>query len=422
MLNDTLYVVQTVVGGPSEKAGLLPGDRIVAIGDTIVAGVKRSVNDIIAMLRGKRGSLVTVDVLRRGVPEIVRFDIIRDKIPVNSIDACYMVDDSTGYIRLSRFAENSAKEMGKAVKSLRKEGMRQLVLDLQGNGGGYLNVAVAIADMFLEKDQLIVYTEGRNVRRAQEKATGKPLLPDEQVVVMVDELSASASEILAGALQDWDRAVVGRSPHFRQRSGTTPHHPARPVAAAPYRCPLPHTHGRCIQRPYVKGESEAYDQDLNERLVHGELLHADSIHFADSLTYKTLRRGRTVYGGGGIMPDVFVALDTTRYTAYQRNLVRSGALNRSIYTYLDSQRKELTSRYRKASRFAEQYEVDSLLWSILDARAAEAVWYLKVKRRKKSLALSLPPSSKPCWPETSTTTARCFTAFTIRPIPSTAKP
>ena len=261
--------------------------------------------------------------------------------------------------------------------------MRQLVLDLQGNGGGYLNVAVAIADMFLEKDQLIVYTEGRNVRRAQEKATGKPLLPDEQVVVMVDELSASASEILAGALQDWDRAVVvGRRTFGKglvQRPITLPDQ----SLLAPYRCRYHTPTGRCIQRPYVKGESEAYDQDLNERLVHGELLHADSIHFADSLTYKTLRRGRTVYGGGGIMPDVFVALDTTRYTAYQRNLVRSGALNRSIYTYLDSQRKELTSRYRKASRFAEQYEVDSLLWSILDARAAEAGVVPKSEKEKE---------------------------------------
>lgn len=388
MLNDTLYVVQTVVGGPSEKAGLLPGDRIIAVDDTVVAGVKRPVNDIIAMLRGKRGSRVRVDVLRRGIPEIVRFDITRDKIPVNSIDACYMVDDSTGYIRLSRFAENSAKEMEKAVKSLRKEGMRQLVLDLQGNGGGYLNVAVAIADMFLEKDQLIVYTEGRNVRRAQEKATGKPLLPDERVVVMVDELSASASEILAGALQDWDRAVVvGRRTFGKglvQRPITLPDQSLLRLTVARYHTPT----GRCIQRPYVKGENEAYDQDLHERLAHGELLHADSIHFADSLSYKTLRRGRTVYGGGGIMPDVFVALDTTRYTAYHRNLVRSGALNRSIYTYLDSQRKELTSRYRKASRFAEQYEVDSLLWSILDARAAEAgVAPKNEKEREESLPL-----------------------------------
>lgn len=249
MLNDTLYVVQTVVGGPSEKAGLLPGDRIVAVDDTVVAGVKRPVNDIIAMLRGKRGSQVRVDVMRRGVPEIVRFDITRDKIPVNSIDACYMVDDSTGYIRLSRFAENSAKEMEKAVKSLRKEGMRQLVLDLQGNGGGYLNVAVAIADMFLEKDQLIVYTEGRNVRRAQEKATGKPLLPDERVVVMVDELSASASEILAGALQDWDRAVVvGRRTFGKglvQRPITLPDQSLLRLTVARYHTPT----GRAYNAP-----------------------------------------------------------------------------------------------------------------------------------------------------------------------------
>ena len=312
MLEDTLFVVQTVVGGPSEKAGILPGDRIISVDDSIVAGVKLAVNDIITMLRGKRGSKVSIGIMRRGVAEPISFTITRDKIPVNSIDATYMLDDTTGYIRLSRFAESSAEEMEKAVKSLRKEGMRNLILDLQGNGGGYLNVAVKIADMFLDKDQLIVYTEGRNVRRAQEIATGNTLLPDERVVVMVDELSASASEILAGALQDWDRAViVGRRTFGKglvQRPITMPDKSLLRLTVARYHTPT----GRCIQRPYVKGENEAYDQDLNERLAHGELLHADSIHFTDSLQYKTLRIGRTVYGGGGIMPDVFVGLDTAR--------------------------------------------------------------------------------------------------------------
>ena len=277
MLNDTLLVVQTIVGGPSEKAGILPGDRIVTVDDTLVAGVKRPINNIITMLRGKRGSKVSVGVVRRGVSEPITFKITRDKIPVNSIDATYMLDDSTGYIRLSRFAEKSAEEMEKAVKSLRKEGMRRLILDLQGNGGGYLNVAVAIADMFLDKDQLIVYTEGRNTRRAQEKASGKPLLPDERVVVMVDELSASASEILAGALQDWDRAVVvGRRTFGKglvQRPITLPDQSLLRLTVARYHTPT----GRCIQRPYVKGESEAYEQDLNDRFMHGELMNADSI-------------------------------------------------------------------------------------------------------------------------------------------------
>ena len=338
MLEDTLFVVQTVVGGPSEKAGILPGDRIISVDDSIVAGVKLAVNDIITMLRGKRGSKVSIGIMRRGVAEPISFTITRDKIPVNSIDATYMLDDTTGYIRLSRFAESSAEEMEKAVKSLRKEGMRNLILDLQGNGGGYLNVAVKIADMFLDKDQLIVYTEGRNVRRAQEIATGNTLLPDERVVVMVDELSASASEILAGALQDWDRAViVGRRTFGKglvQRPITMPDKSLLRLTVARYHTPT----GRCIQRPYVKGENEAYDQDLNERLAHGELLHADSIHFTDSLQYKTLRIGRTVYGGGGIMPDVFVGLDTARYTAYHRQHLRRVILNRRIYTYLDNHR------------------------------------------------------------------------------------
>ena len=371
MLEDTLFVVQTVVGGPSEKAGILPGDRIISVDDSIVAGVKLAVNDIITMLRGKRGSQVFIGIMRRGVAEPISFTITRDKIPVNSIDATYMLDDTTGYIRLSRFAESSAEEMEKAVKSLRKEGMRNLILDLQGNGGGYLNVAVKIADMFLDKDQLIVYTEGRNVRRAQEIATGNTLLPDERVVVMVDELSASASEILAGALQDWDRAViVGRRTFGKglvQRPITMPDKSLLRLTVARYHTPT----GRCIQRPYVKGENEAYDQDLNERLAHGELLHADSIHFTDSLQYKTLRIGRTVYGGGGIMPDVFVGLDTARYTAYHRQLLRRGILNRSIYTYLDNHRREIISKYRKVSKFIDQYEIDDQLWATLDTLATE---------------------------------------------------
>ena len=371
MLEDTLFVVQTVVGGPSEKAGILPGDRIISVDDSIVAGVKLAVNDIITMLRGKRGSKVSIGIMRRGVAEPISFTITRDKIPVNSIDATYMLDDTTGYIRLSRFAESSAEEMEKAVKSLRKEGMRHLILDLQGNGGGYLNVAVKIADMFLDKDQLIVYTEGRNVRRAQEIATGNTLLPDERVVVMVDELSASASEILAGALQDWDRAViVGRRTFGKglvQRPITMPDKSLLRLTVARYHTPT----GRCIQRPYVKGENEAYDQDLNERLAHGELLHADSIHFTDSLQYKTLRIGRTVYGGGGIMPDVFVGLDTARYTAYHRQLLRRGILNRSIYTYLDNHRREIISKYRKVSKFIDQYEIDDQLWATLDTLATE---------------------------------------------------
>ena len=371
MLEDTLFVVQTVVGGPSEKAGILPGDRIISVDDSIVAGVKLAVNDIITMLRGKRGSKVSIGIMRRGVAEPISFTITRDKIPVNSIDATYMLDDTTGYIRLSRFAESSAEEMEKAVKSLRKEGMRNLILDLQGNGGGYLNVAVKIADMFLDKDQLIVYTEGRNVRRAQEIATGNTLLPDERVVVMVDELSASASEILAGALQDWDRAViVGRRTFGKglvQRPITMPDKSLLRLTVARYHTPT----GRCIQRPYVKGENEAYDQDLNERLAHGELLHADSIHFTDSLQYKTLRIGRTVYGGGGIMPDVFVGLDTARYTAYHRQLLRRGILNRSIYTDLDNHSREIISKYRKVSKFIDQYEIDDQLWATLDTLATE---------------------------------------------------
>ncbi|MCD7711031.1 MAG: S41 family peptidase [Porphyromonadaceae bacterium] len=372
MFDDTLSVVQTTVGGPSEKAGILPGDRIISVDDTLVAGVKYPINDIIALLRGKRGSKVNIGIVRRGVAEPIYFKITRDKIPVNSIDASYMLNDSTGYIKLSRFAETSAEEMKKAVKSLQKEGMKSLILDLQGNGGGYLNVAVDIADMFLGKDCLIVYTEGRNMRRAQEKATASTLLPNERVVVLVDESSASASEILAGALQDWDRAVIiGRRTFGKglvQRPINLPDKSLLRLTVARYYTPT----GRCIQKPYIKGESDEYDQDFSERLAHGELQFADSIHFADSLQYHTLRTGRIVYGGGGIMPDIFVGLDTTLYTPYHRQLLRQGILNRSVFTYLDSHRHEISSKYRKATKFIEQYEIDEHLWAIVDTLASQA--------------------------------------------------
>ena len=277
MLNDTLYVVQTVVGGPSEKAGILPGDRIVSVDTAIVAGKHLDVGEIGAMLRGKRGSKVKVGISRRGVPDLVYFTVTRNKIPVYSIDATYMIDDTTGYIRLSRFAESSADEVEKAVKSLRKNGMKNLILDLQQNGGGYLNVAVKIADMFLDNDQLIVYTEGRNMRRAEERATSNTLFPDGRVVVLVDESSASASEIVAGALQDWDRGVVvGRRTFGKglvQRPIPFPDNSLLRLTVARYHTPT----GRCIQRPYVKGEVDDYEKDLMERLHSGEL-HLSLIH------------------------------------------------------------------------------------------------------------------------------------------------
>ncbi len=372
MLNDTMYISQTIVGGPSEKAGILAGDRIISVDDSIVAGKNLSSAEIITLLRGKRGTKVDIGVARIGTPDVIHFIVIRDKIPVHSIDAQYMIDDTTAYIRLSRFAQSSSDEMKKAIKSLRKEGMKNLILDLQGNGGGYLNIAVEIADMFLDDKQLIVYTEGRNVRRAEEKASSNTLFPDGRVVIMVDETSASASEILSGAIQDWDRGViVGRRTFGKglvQRPINLPDKSLLRLTIARYYTPT----GRCIQRPYVKGENDNYENDLMERLHNGELQHADSTHFVDSLQYRTLRKGRIVYGGGGIMPDYFVGLDTTIYTSYNRKLMRQGILNRAIYTYLDAHRKEITSKYRKENKFIESYQPDSTLLSMVESLALQA--------------------------------------------------
>lgn len=388
MVDDTLYVSQVIVGGPSEKAGLMAGDRIVAVDDSIVAGRHKSSAEIITMLRGKRGTKVNIAIARRGTPDLLHFTITRDKIPVHSIDAEYMLDDTTGYIRLSRFAESSADEIKKAIKSLQKEGMKNLVLDLQGNGGGYLNVAVEIADMFLDDNQLIVYTEGRNTRRAEEKATGKTLFPDGRLVILVDETSASASEILAGAIQDWDRGViVGRRTFGKglvQRPFNLPDKSLLRLTIARYHTPT----GRCIQRPYVNGEDEEYENDLVERLHNGELQYADSTHFADSLQYRTLRNNRVVYGGGGIMPDCFVGLDTTIYTPYHRSLLRQGILNRGIYAYLDAHRKEVSSKYKKVSKFIERYEADAHLLAQVDTLAARAgIFPASKEEREKSQPL-----------------------------------
>ena len=391
-------VVQTVVGGPSEKAGILPGDRIISVDDSIVAGVKLAVNDIITMLMGKRGSKVSIGIMRRGVAEPISFTITRDKIPVNSIDATYMLDDTTGYIRLSRFAESSAEEMEKAVKSLRKEGMRNLILDLQGNGGGYLNAAIDLANEFLQQKDLIVYTEGRAARRSNFHAKGNGKFKDGRLVVLVDEYSASASEIVTGAIQDWDRGVVvGRRTFGKglvQRPIDLPDGSMIRLTIARYYTPS----GRCIQKPYDKtanpdgtlsGENnlEKYNQELIDRFNHGELMHADSIHFPDSLKYQTKKLARTVYGGGGIMPDFFVPIDTTQYTDYHRNIVAKGVVIKTTMKFIESHRKELQSKYKKFETFNDKFEISDEILANMQTLAEQEKIKFDEKQYRKSLPL-----------------------------------
>ena len=361
MIEDTLLVIQPVSGGPSERAGILAGDRITAVDDTAIAGVKMSTEDIMKRLRGPKNSKVNLTVVRRGVPEPLAFTVKRDRIPIYSLDAAYMIEPHTGYIRINRFAATTAEEFSTALKALQKQGMKDLILDLQGNGGGYLNAAIDLANEFLGQKQLIVYTEGRASRRAEFAARGNGAFRDGRLVVLVDEYSASASEIVTGAVQDWDRAVVvGRRTFGKglvQRPIDLPDGSMIRLTIARYYTPS----GRCIQKPYNgRGDDmqEAYAKDLLDRFDHGELMHADSIHFPDSLKYRTLRLGRTVYGGGGIMPDFFVPIDTSRYSDYHRDLVARGVVIRSTTGYIEQHRAELKKRYKDFESFNRKFNID----------------------------------------------------------------
>lgn len=374
MQKDTLYVVQTIAGGPSEKVGILPGDRFIAVDDSIIAGRKLKNTDIMKRLRGPKGTKVNIKVKRGSNAELLEFRITRDDIPLNSIDAVYMADGKTGYIRLSRFAATSYKEFKDAITKLKKQGMQQLILDLTDNGGGYMQIAAQIANEMLNRGNLIVYTQGRKSPRQNLNADGSGTFLTQKVVVMINQFSASASEILSGAVQDWDRGVVvGRRSFGKglvQREFLLPDSSSFRLTIARYYTPS----GRNIQKPYVKGDREDYDKDIIDRYNHGELQSADSIHFADSLKYTTLRLHRTVYGGGGIMPDVFVPLDTTQYTDYHRRLVAKGIIPQFALRYVDKNRADLKALYPDAQKFIKEFTVtDEMLNNLVDAGKAEKV-------------------------------------------------
>ena len=374
MQKDTLYVVQTIAGGPSEKVGILPGDRFIAVDDSIIAGRKLKNTDIMKRLRGPKGTKVNIKVKRGSNAELLEFRITRDDIPLNSIDAVYMADGKTGYIRLSRFAATSYKEFKDAITKLKKQGMQQLILDLTDNGGGYMQIATQIANEMLNRGNLIVYTQGRKSPRQNLNADGSGTFRTQKVVVMINQFSASASEILSGAVQDWDRGVVvGRRSFGKglvQREFLLPDSSSFRLTIARYYTPS----GRNIQKPYVKGDREDYDKDIIDRYNHGELQSADSIHFADSLKHTTLRLHRTVYGGGGIMPDVFVPLDTTQYTDYHRRLVAKGIIPQFALRYVDKNRADLKAQYPDAQKFIKEFTVtDEMLNNLVDAGKAEKV-------------------------------------------------
>lgn len=374
MLNDTLFVIQTTSGGPSEKVGILPGDRILAAGDSLISGVKLPNSRILKILRGPKGSRVDLQVLRRGVSEPIMFNVTRDDIPIYSVEAAYMADPATGYIRISRFAEETDAEFQKAVADLRAQGMKQLIIDLQDNGGGYLQAAHQLASHFLGKNDLVVFTEAPKMGKQLYTVERPGDLQKEPVVILANQYSASASEILAGALQDNDRGlVVGRRTFGKglvQRPFPFPDGSMIRLTVSRYYTPS----GRSIQKPYADGDQDAYRKDMLRRYEAGEFSSADSIHFADSLRYETLHNRRPVYGGGGIMPDLFVAVDTTGYSDYYRDLVAKGIINRFGITYVDDHRKELKAAYPTEESFIRNFNVsDAMMDEVVKLGEADSV-------------------------------------------------
>lgn len=361
MLNDTLFVIQTTSGGPSEKVGILPGDRIVQAGDSVIAGRKLPNSRIIKILRGPKGSEVDLKVLRRGEAEPIVFHVVRDDIPVYSVDAAYMADPTTGYIRVSRFGEETDKEFEAALEKLRKQGMQNLIVDLEDNGGGYLQAAHELASHFLDKGDMVVYTDAPKMGRTVYAVEKPGNFNKGRLVIMANQYSASASEILSGAVQDNDRGlIVGRRTFGKglvQRPFPFPDGSMIRLTVSRYYTPS----GRSIQKPYAPGDEESYRKDMLHRYEAGEFSSADSIHLPDSLRFETLHNHRPVYGGGGIMPDLFVPIDTTAFTPYYRNLVAKGILNRFCITYVDRNRSRLNREYPDVDAFIAKFSVDSAM-------------------------------------------------------------
>ncbi len=354
LLRDTIIVIEPISGGPSEKVGLLAGDRIIVINGEKVAGVGISTSGVRSRLMGMKGTKVNLSVFRNGQKGILDFTIVRDKIPINSLDAAYMLDKETGYVKLNKFAATTVKEFMGAVDSLRKHNMKNLVLDLRSNGGGYMVAATDIADKFFIDKKLLVYISGRKNPRQDYLSNGKGILSDARIAVLTDEGSASASEILAGAIQDWDRGViVGRRTFGKglvQNGFYLTDGSMIRLTIARYYTPT----GRLIQSPYNEGYDK-YLENFYKRYTDGELMTADSIHFPDSLKFKTLVNNRIVYGGGGIMPDLFIPADTSNYSDYYRSLVRKGVVNSFALEYSDKNRKKLASEYRTFEDFKKRF-------------------------------------------------------------------
>lgn len=369
ILDDSIYVIAPVVGGPSERVGILAGDRIISADTTTLSGVKKKNSDVMKVLRGPKGTKVLLKVARRGEAEPIEFLVTRDDIPISSVDATYMAAPGIGYVKLSRFAEHSADEVADAVNDLRKKGMKDLIIDLEYNGGGYMNAATELAEMLLDKNDMIVFTKGDKVPDAEYRSKGRKKLTDGKVVIMVNQYSASASEILSGAVQDHDRGViVGRRTFGKglvQRPFPFPDGSMIRLTVARYYTPS----GRCIQKPYAEGDDESYERDILTRYEAGELTNADSIHLNKTEQFQTLKSHRKVYGGGGIMPDRFVPIDTTGTNDYSRDVLAKGIYNTFCTNYIDSNRKSLKKQYKSEDDYIKNFKVDDALLSDFRAYA-----------------------------------------------------
>ena len=387
IVSDTLYVIQTTNNGPSERAGILAGDKIVAVNDTVIAGVKMERSDIMSRLRGPKGTTVNVEVVRRGIDRKLNFSLVRDDISTETVDVAYMIDKKNGYMRITSFGAKTHNEFVTKLDSLQKRGMKNLILDLSGNGGGYLTAAVGVLGELIDENQLVVYTEGKKNPRFDYMSKGSGKFRKGNLVVIVDETSASASEILAGAVQDWDRGlIVGRRTFGKglvQRPFQLPDGSMIRLTIARYYTPT----GRCIQKPY-DNDSVKYEDDLMRRYNRGEMTSADSIHFPDSLKTYTLRLQRPVYGGGGIMPDYFVPVDTARYTKYHRALAAKGCVIQTSLHYIDENRERLVAEYPTMEDFEKRFEVDDAFIEMLRQQGVKDS--VKIEGGEEEFQRSLP--------------------------------
>lgn len=356
--NDTVMVVDVISGGPSSKLGILPGDRIVTVNDTLLAGKDLKNEKVLSKLRGEKGTKVNVGIKRKGFKELFDFEITRGEIPIYSVDVSYMIETGTGYIKVSRFGEKTYEEFMSGMEKLHQQGMKNVIVDLRGNPGGYLNAVIRMVNEFLDKGELIVYTEGNSQKRKTYQADSRGVYRDKGVVVLIDDFSASASEIFAGAIQDNDRGwIVGRRSFGKglvQEQIPFSDGSAVRLTVARYYTPS----GRCIQKPYDKGTDEYY-KDIMDRAIHGEFQKADSIKYKDTVKYKTLA-GRIVYGGGGVMPDYFIPADTLGYSDYYLKITQKGLVYQFALDFADSKRSEL-SKLTSTNAFESYFQKTNIL-------------------------------------------------------------